>query len=118
MLAMAMTEAQLRAILARNKSITIDERNSTWHKDKDLAGLLAADPQPHPVCALAKDPAPQVRGLARPVVRITFHRVRSLDRENDWSKPITDGLVKAGLLPGDSRAEIDLEVTEKKIEKG
>jgi hypothetical protein len=111
-----MTEAQLQAILARNPAITIDEGTTTaGNKGADLAGLSAAHPQPNPVRPLAKSEAAQVRRLARPVVRITFHRVRSLDAENDWSKPITDGLYRAGLIPGDSRAEIELEVAEKKI---
>lgn len=52
-------------------------------------------------------------------VRIISHRTRLLDSDNctGGSKALTDALVKAGLLPGDSPELIDITVEQIKISK-
>lgn len=59
--------------------------------------------------------SPSVR---RPNVHIALHRVRLLDRDNKWAsvKFLVDGLCKAGLIKDDSEQDIDLRVTQTKVD--
>lgn len=54
----------------------------------------------------------------RPNVHIALHRVRLLDRDNKWAsvKFLVDGLCKAGLIKDDSEQDIDLRVTQTKVD--
>ena len=52
-------------------------------------------------------------------VGIVLYRVRLLDKENAYgaTKPLTDCLCKVGLIPDDSTEDIDLTVTQQKVQK-
>lgn len=76
-------------------------------------------PQPQQaVCHDAVAKAPREEGHpGRVAVRITSFRRRLLDPDNlvGGTKYFTDGLRYAGLLPGDTEAQIRLEVRQQKV---
>lgn len=66
---------------------------------------------------LGRGNAGSPRRAIRPVLRITSFRCRPLDKDNLYrgAKPLLDGLRYAGLISGDSEAEIDYEAVQQKV---
>lgn len=58
--------------------------------------------------------------MARPTVSIVLCRNRLLDKENAYgsTKPVTDGIVKAGFVPNDTEEAIELHVNQEKTVRG
>jgi hypothetical protein len=70
--------------------------------------------------ALPLDRRPQgkAKGEARPVVRVVRRSSRLLDRDNLYGgghKALLDQLRYSGLIPDDSEASIDYEITQEKV---
>ena len=79
--------------------------------------LPAAEPERAQANALDQTVQGKTEGVRRPAVRFTLYRLRLLDRDNyaGSAKDLLDGLRHAALIPGDSEAEIDLEVEQVKV---
>ena len=79
--------------------------------------LPAAEPEQDKTTALDSTISREAKSVQRPTVRIIFRRQRTLDKDNysGSGKDILDGLRHAGLIPGDSEAEIDLQVEQEKV---
>ncbi len=52
----------------------------------------------------------------RCLVRVTSYRCRLCDQRNLFDKHFVDALVEAGVLRGDSEADIDIEVVQQRVE--
>ena len=70
------------------------------------------------VCALDESASDETPMLGRARVRITRKSTGRLDRDNLWAsvKSLLDGLQKAGLIVGDSEADIELEVSQERVQ--
>lgn len=79
--------------------------------------LSPAESQQDQAPALVQAVSRETKSIRRPVVRFTFYCLRLRDRDNYTSSPkdLCDGLRHASLIPGDSEAEIDLQVEQVKI---
>ena len=79
--------------------------------------LPAAEPERAQANALDQTVQGKTEGVRRPAVRFTLYRLRLLDRDNyaGSAKDLLDGLRHAALIPGDSEAEIDLQVEQVKV---
>lgn len=103
-----------------SKPTSILERIHENHSDN--AGMGSSKPKLNSPPTLVKSPPRKVHGMgaSQPshAVRITLSRLRMLDRDNKWAcvKSLVDGLVEAGLIPGDSESEIDLIVKQEKVD--
>lgn len=78
-------------------------------------------PSPIPKCAVRDEPLAAAQGeeknLGRVIVRIKSFRTRLLDPDNLCPKYFIDGLRYAGLIRGDSQADIILQVSQEKVAK-
>lgn len=95
-----------------------------WNEEKqgyDLEALAAklsnTKPKSNEVRALDKGTKAKAGMLAKSGVCITRFSTGSLDEDNLYgsAKSLLDGLRQAGLIPGDSPKEIDLEVKQVKV---
>lgn len=96
-----------------NASQSTIERNC-----EAVAGVPAAEPERTQANALDSAISGETKSIQRPTVRIVFCRQRALDKDNysGSGKDILDGLRHAGLVSGDSEAEIELVVEQVKVE--
>jgi hypothetical protein len=92
-------------------------RDKTYPRNQ---GMVPAHTERKP--ALARQHAPEARGLGasvvRPRVRIIMYRCgKSLDRDNMWGAPkaILDGLSQVNFIRGDSESEIDYHVEQIRV---
>lgn len=106
-----MTENELKALLARNPQIKIE----------DNARTRLQDPldQPVPLETLADKTPAKERGRVRVTVRIVSLRSRRLDETNlrGGVKFLEDALVARGLIPGDAPGDIVLSVEQTKVKR-
>ena len=81
------------------------------------AGLPAVERKQDSVRSLAGKISREAKSDARPSVSIVMFRVRLLDKENAYTatKSLTDCLREVDLIPGDSESDIDLSVTQEKV---
>jgi len=79
--------------------------------------LPAPEPERAQANALDQTVQGKTEGVRRPAIRFTLYRLRLLDRDNyaGSAKDLLDGLRHAALIPGDSEAEIDLQVEQVKV---
>jgi hypothetical protein len=100
-----MTEAELQAILARNPQISLDDTNTSCRK------VPPSQPQRRTPDALDCVEAGKASSLGTPRVSFVFYRTRLLDVDGfrGGEKDLLDGLVKAGILPGDEVGKIELD---------
>jgi len=86
---------------------------------RSQAGTKLPPAEPERAQANALDAAVprEAKSVQRLTVRIVFRRQRTLDKDNysGSGKDILDGLRHAGLIPGDSEKEIDLQVEQEKV---
>lgn len=85
--------------------------NETPNRPK---GVRPAKPEQITGTALDGAQTGAVYGMERISVRIVQYRRRLLDKDNLYggTKPLTDGIAQAGLIPDDSEGEIELEITQ------
>lgn len=90
---------------------------SNLRETNPRATVHTPKPKPAPVQTLDNSQGSEIRCLARPMVRIRMRRCWVLDRDNAWGaiKSLLDGLQKAGLIPGDREDDIELEVSQEKV---
>jgi len=98
-----MNENDLKAILARNPQLTVSEGIGNSRQ------VLAKEPERGEKDALASVAEREKKSLVCPVVSFLFRLVRLRDVDAFNPKDLLDGLVKAGLIPGDGVGEIILE---------
>lgn len=100
-------EQRIRSLFPRASQSFIDAN----------AGLCAKKPEPTPRPALVNPASGKTKSDARIVLSYILHRVRLLDPDNAYgaTKTITDCLCQIGLLPGDSEHEIEIKVTQEKV---
>ncbi len=92
---------------------------STIAKNCANAVLSSAKPERTQANALDGSVSGKAESFQRPTVRFILYRIRLLDRDNyaGSAKDLCDGLRHAALIPGDSEAEISLEVQQVKVSK-
>jgi hypothetical protein len=100
-----MTEADLKKMLARNPQLSIDESPARPRQLRSALGERNSRPP------LERQTPGSHSRQARPTLRYTLCRSTLLDRENlrYSTKPITDRLVEAGFITGDSEKEVIIE---------
>src|SRR5215469_2754555 len=98
-----MNETNLKHILARNPQLTVSEGVGNTRQ------IPAKEPERREKDALASLAKGETQGMVCPTVSFIFYRVRLVDVDALNPKDLIDGLVKAGLLPGDKVGEIILE---------
>jgi hypothetical protein len=81
-------------------------------------GIPAADLEQNVSRSLDGGVAGKAAGDPRPLVRLTRIAPRSLDPDNVCEKFIIDAMRRAGLIAGDSRLEINLQVEQQRLVKG
>ena len=108
-----MNESDLRNILARNPQLTttdnLGHRDPISKRARDQSKIPAKEPERREKDALADVAAGETKSMGRPRVSFVFHLVRLRDVDAFNPKDLIDGLIKAGLLPGDEVGEIILE---------
>jgi len=84
---------------------------------KTRTKLPSAEPERPQANALDAAVPGKTEGVRRPAIRFTLHRFCLLDRDNyaGSAKDLLDGLRHAALIPGDSEAEIDLQIEQVRI---
>lgn len=80
-----------------------------------VAGVLAAEPEPRPVPALARSQADEGCRPRRRHIRITARRTRLCDPDNQVVKFIIDALRYNGIIADDTTYDITLEVGQEKV---
>jgi hypothetical protein len=93
-----MNESDLKHILARNPAIRVS----------DTRQVLAQEPERRTPDALDGVAAGKTTSMGRPSVSFVFYRSRLVDVDALNPKDLLDGLVQAGLLPGDEEGVINL----------
>lgn len=85
-----------------------------------VAGLLGSILECDQTPALGDAGAGETEGIRRIIIRITCHRRRLQDRDNNHAsiKDLLDGLRHAGLIPDDDEKSIALQVEQKRVERG
>jgi len=101
-----MNEQDLKNILARNPQLTVSEGIGNTRQ------VPAKEPERREKDALASVAEGKEACMATPRVSFTFSCCRFRDVDAFNPKDLLDGLVKAGLLPGDKVGEIILEPME------
>jgi len=101
-----MNESELRNILARNLQLTVSEGVGNTCK---VPAKKSERGTPYALEELAEGEA---TCLGPPSIRFVFRRTRLVDVDALNPKDLIDGLVKAGLLPGDKVGQIILEPME------
>ena len=88
------------------------------NETKDLCPLPNPEPQPNQAAALDRAAAGEKKSVRRVRVRLTGHRVRTLDPDNFAAgcKDLLDGLRHAGLIPGDEPWRIIFETAQTKVQ--
>jgi hypothetical protein len=93
-----MDESDLRNILARNPAIRVS----------DPGKIPAQESERRAPDALASVATGETPGMGVPRVCFKFYRTRLVDVDALNPKDLLDGLIKAGLLPGDEVGKIIL----------
>lgn len=109
-----MNEDQLKAILARNPSITVTEHNfrdcnSIPSGTTDHGQVSTKEPERREADALASVAERETKSVGCPRISFTFYRCRLVDVDALNPKDLLDGLVKACLIPDDKEGAIILE---------
>lgn len=106
-----MTEAELKAILARNPAITYD--------DQALRQIPAQEPERRTSNTLGQDLSRDSQSQASTFVCFVFRRTRLLDVDavSGSGKDLLDGLQDAGFISGDSEDQIGFEAIQQKVGK-
>ena len=105
-----MNETDLKNILARNPQLTVSEAgDAARNYFSNTRQIPAKEPERREKDALASLAKGETQGMVCPTVSFIFYRVRLVDVDALNPKDLIDGLVKAGLLPGDKVGEIILE---------
>jgi hypothetical protein len=107
-----MNESELRNILARNPQLTatdnLGHRDPVSQRTRDQSKIPAKEPERRTSDALDSVAEGEITSMVRPTVSFTFYRTRLCDVDAFNPKDLIDGLVKAGLLPGDEANTINL----------
>lgn len=111
-----MNEDQLKAILARNKWIRVEETENSY-VFSNRREVPTPEPERGAPDALDEMVPREETSQARPIVRFIFYRTRLLDCDAraHGCKDLLDGLVEAGILPGDREDQIDFDARQKKV---
>jgi hypothetical protein len=110
-----MNESELRNILARNPQLTatdnLGHRDPVSQRTRDQSKIPAQEPKRRAPDALASVATGETKSMGRPRVSFMFRYSREgdADRFRGGEKDLLDGLVKAGLLPGDEKDKIILD---------
>ena len=102
--------------LPENPSESFRKRNPEWYP-QDRGALPDPSPERNQKTALVSAASGKKEGMVRARVRFTGYRVRPLDPDGFAGsvKDLLDGLVHAGLIPGDSIWEIVLETQQFRV---
>src|SRR5215469_793190 len=101
-----MNENDLKAILTRNPQLTVSEGIGNTRQ------VLAKEQKRGTPYALEELAEGEATCLGPPSICFVFRRTRLVDVDALNPKDLIDGLVKAGLLPGDKVGQIILEPME------
>lgn len=106
-----MTEAELKAILARNPAISYDNQT--------LRQVSAQEPEHRTPDAPDADCVRDAQSQASTFVCFVFRRIHLLDADavSGSGKDLLDGLQDAGLIHGDRETEIGFEAIQQKVGK-
>lgn len=82
------------------------------------AGIFDAKLEQNLPCSLASGAPGKAQSDPRPLVRLTRVASRSLDPDNVCEKFIIDAMCRAGLIAGDTKLAINLQVEQQRLVKG
>jgi hypothetical protein len=93
---------------------------SEWlraHENKSRSEIPHPQQRERPASLENRD-LPETRSTECPVVRFTLRRVNLLDVDAKYGsvKDLLDGLRHAGLIRGDKEGEVDLKVSQEKVD--